>query len=236
MLTPYGKREWSLILLLSAILFAGAIFMQWWVFSGIIVVACLCLLSFFRDPHRSIPSKRGVMVSPADGRVSSIHEVEFYEPLGEPATCVRIFLSVLNVHVNRSPCHAAVHSITHKPGQFMNALNPASADVNESTTIVLNHPIKKHHIAAVRQVSGAIARRIVTACKVGQILQRGERMGMIKFGSTTELYVPRSALPQVRVRLGEKVTGGQTILMQVSPTHGSDVQTIAEPAKSQVPA
>ena len=114
MLSPYGKREWLTILLIGLMITVTVLIVkpQWWPIAAVTVAATLALLSFFRDPNRQIPSQRGIMISPADGRISSIHEVEHFEPFGEPATCVRIFLSVLNVHVNRSPCHGMVESIT----------------------------------------------------------------------------------------------------------------------------
>ncbi len=176
----------------------------------------LALLSFFRDPPRRIPIDRAILVAPADGHISSIHEVEQFEPFGEPALCIRIFLSVLDVHVNRSPCHGQVASITHRPGRYMNALNPQSAAVNEQNLVVLVNPAHQRPVAAVNQISGAIARRIVCAVTPGTLLQRGQRFGMIKFGSTTELYIPRSLQPQAAVTLGQKVHGGQTIVARLA--------------------
>jgi phosphatidylserine decarboxylase len=218
MLTPYGKREWLTIIAITLLIVALDVFyLKWYWLAGAVAVFALLLLSFFRDPNRHVPAQKGIMVSPADGRISSIHEVENYEPLGGPATCIRIFLSVADVHVNRAPCHGYVSAIVPKPGLYLNALNPKSAEVNESNLIVLVHPIKRTPIAAIRQVSGLIARRIVCGVQVGQTLQRGQRIGMIKFGSTTELYVPQSAKPEVEVRQGQYVWGGKTVLLRVSP-------------------
>ncbi|MCE9590305.1 MAG: phosphatidylserine decarboxylase [Planctomycetes bacterium] len=223
MLTRYGQREWITIILLGTLLTAAAIYLHWWILAVLLVLFALALLSFFRDPPRVIPTLKGIMVSPADGRISSIHEVESYEPFGGvPATCIRIFLSVADVHVNRSPCHGEVLSITPKPGEYLNALNPRSAEVNESNLVVMVHPIRRHPVAAVRQVSGLIARRIVCDTKVGQTLQRGQRFGMIKFGSTAELYIPKSFKPDVAVRLGQYVWGGKTVLVKVTTPAGSE--------------
>ncbi len=215
MLTPYGKREWLLILCLSLPIAAALVFFHLWWVLALWVLLVLALLSFFRDPWRKVPTEPGVMVSPADGLVSSIHEVGDDCPLGEPGVCVRIFLSVLDVHVNRSPCDGRVVSITPKAGKYLNALNPRSAEENETLTIVLHPATSKRPIAAVRQVAGLIARRIVCAAKVGDELKRGQRLGMIKFGSTTELYLPLSLKPQVQVKLGQRVWGGCTILARV---------------------
>ncbi len=216
MLTRYGQREWLIIIAGVTVVVVLGILLAWWWLVGLAVVAGLALLSFFRDPRRRIPVGPGLMVSPADGVISSIHTVENYAPLGQDAVCVRIFLSVLNVHVNRSPCAGKVLSLTHKPGKFMNALNPQSAEVNESLLMVLGDVAEGKPIATVRQVSGAIARTIVCAAEVGDTLERGQRYGMIKFGSTTELYLPASVNPQVMVNKGDKVRGGCTVLAKIT--------------------
>ena len=229
MLTGYGKREWSIILAVGVPAAAILFYFHWFIPAGLVVLAVLALLSFFRDPHRTIPPDRGAMVSPADGVVSSIHELENFPPLGERAVCIRIFLSVLNVHINRSPCHCQVGPITPKPGTYRDARNPASAATNESNLIVLLTPTGRRPIAAVRQVSGAIARRIVCGIAAGQVLQRGQRLGMIKFGSTTELYLPQSSQPRVNVTKGQRVYGGTTILAFAGSAADGPAPT-AEPA------
>lgn len=229
MLTGYGKREWLIILGLALLLAIGAVYLQWWFLLGIIILVTLALLSFFRDPIRTIPTDRNIMVSPADGVVSSVHQVDPCDPLGEPAVCVRIFLSVLDVHVNRCPCHGKVLSVTHKPGEHLNVLNPQSAKVNESNMMVLGSPQNQRPIAAINQIAGLIARRIVCAAKAGDILQRGQRYGMIKFGSTTELYVPMSSRPEVLVKTGDRVYGGSSILVRLPA--GNTEQDNPEPAR-----
>ena len=217
MLSPHGKPQYFVILLSAALLIGTFVFIQlWWLAIPVALVAA-ALLAFFRDPERVVPVRRNIMVSPADGRVSSIHEVERFEPFGEGAVCIRIFLSVLDVHINRSPCHGVVGPIVKKPGKYLNALKPESAEENEWCTFPLLHPSKKTPVAAVRQVSGMIARTIVCAAQEGQTLQRGERFGMIKFGSTTELYVPKSFQPKVLVTMKQYVWGGVTELMEVTP-------------------
>ena len=222
MLSGYGKREWLTILVVGAMLIATGLFVQWFWLAGLSAVVTFALLTFFRDPHRRIPTDRGVVVSPADGRVSSIHHVDHFEPFDGPALCVRIFLSVLNVHVNRAPCHSLVQSITYKPGQHLNALNPDSAQANESNLITLLHPTHRYPIAVVRQVAGLIARTIVCGVKQEQILQRGQRIGMIKFGSTTELYLPDTLEPQIKVKRGQRVYGGVTVLGQINAPQPKD--------------
>ena len=216
MLSGYGKREWLTILAIGLMCTGTFLVVGWyWAVLPVVIIAG-GLLSFFRDPPRRVPTQRSIVVSPADGRVSSIHEVEHFDPFDGPATCIRIFLSVLNVHVNRSPCHGVVESIEHRPGLHRNALNPESAQDNESTQLLLVHPVRRHPVAAVRQVAGLIARTIVCAAEQGKVLQRGQRYGMIKFGSTTELYLPKDHTPQVLVEQGQRVFGGLTVLAHVT--------------------
>ena len=202
--------------MIGVLLSATAVMTGWWWLAIPLMIATICLILFFRDPDRPIPTQRGIMVSPADGKVSSVHEVEFFEPFNGPATCVRIFLSVFDVHINRSPIHGVVTSITHKPGQHLNVLNPESAEVNESNLIILAHPVRRDTIAAMRQVAGLCARTICCTVSTGSVIQRGQRFGIIKLGSTTELYIPQRFNPQVLVEQGQYVYGGSTILANVN--------------------
>ena len=237
MLSGYGKREWLTILAIGSMCTATFLIVGWyWVVAPVLLVT-LALLSFFRDPPRRVPTQRSVVVSPADGRVSSIHEVEHFELFDGPAICVRVFLSVLNVHVNRSPCHGVVESVDHRPGLHRNALNPESAQDNESTLLLLIHPVRRHPVAAVRQVAGLLARTIVCAVEPGNVLQRGQRFGMIKFGSTTELYLPQNHDPQILIEQGQKVYAGLTVLANVtsppveqSSHSDADPETVSSPS------
>ncbi|MFA9476802.1 phosphatidylserine decarboxylase [Phycisphaerales bacterium AB-hyl4] len=212
MLSGYARNEWLTIIAVGLMISGVTFVVGWWWLSVLVVIATVALVLFFRDPHRRVPTQRGAVVAPADGRVSSVHRVEHFEPFDEPAVCIRIFLSVLDVHINRSPCHGEVVSITHKPGKHLNALNPDSAEVNESNLLVMVHPIRRQPVAAVRQVAGLLARTIVCAAEVGKVLQRGERIGIIKLGSTTELYLPESLGPEVQVQQGQKVLAGRTVV------------------------
>ena len=214
-MSSYGKNEAITILAIGVLLTIASFLVGWWPLALLIIAATVALLSFFRDPERRVPTQRNVVVAPADGVVSSIHQLDRFEPFDGPATCIRIFLSVLNVHVNRSPCHGQVSQVLHKPGEHLNALNPDSAEANESNLIVLLHPIRQHPVAAVRQVAGLLARTIACGVQEGDILQRGQRIGMIKLGSTTELYLPHDLQPQVVVQEGQKVQGGLTVLAHV---------------------
>jgi len=227
MLSVQARREWSTLLAAGSMLTLAAILMAWWITALLMCLATLALLLFFRDPPRMIPPRRHVAVSPADGKISSIHGVDHFEPFEGPAVCVRIFLSVFDVHVNRAPLHSRVRQVTRTPGLHRNVLNPASAEDNEHVLIELVHPVSEEPIAAVRQVAGMIARTICCAVKPDQILQRGQRIGIIKLGSTTELYLPASHHPQLEVRAGDRVRGGETILALVDPP-----QAAADPEKA----
>ncbi len=165
----------------------------------------LFALNFFRDPPRRIPTEPGAVVSPADGVVTAIEDMAETEHYVGPCRRVSIFLNVFNVHINRCPADAGVVDIRYKKGKYLNAMNPESSRVNESNAIWLD---SVHGPMTVRQVSGAIARRIVCMTTPGECLVRGEKFGMIKFGSRTELYLPPGT--EVCVRVGEKVRGGST--------------------------
>ena len=230
MLSGYAKREWSTIMAIGVLLSIAAIVAGVWPVAILVVLLAAGAVAFFRDPQRYVPTQRGLMVSPADGRISSIHQVEHFEPFDGPAVCVRIFMSVLDVHVNRSPCHGLVESVTHKPGDHLNALNPDSAEVNESVLMVLLHPTGRHPLAAVRQVAGILARTIVCRAAPDIVLQRGQRFGIIKLGSTVELYVPAIAQPRVVVEQGQYVHGGVTVLVHVGAA-SDRAQPAAAPAQ-----
>ncbi len=225
-LSSYGKQTWSICLgigVVIAIVFAA---LQWWWAIAIPVVFTFCALAFFRDPHRVIPTDPNILVSPCDGSVSSIHDVLNFEPFeGEDAVCVRVFMSLLSVHVNRAPCDGVVDNLVDQPGKYLSALNPASAEENTWKRFVLRDAETNQPVAAVRQIAGRIARTIVCGSKEGDQLKRGERFGLIKFGSTTELYVPKRFDPQVVVGKGQKVEGGLTVLVKITaatPEQGAD--------------
>ena len=151
------------------------------------------VLMFFRDPERLCPSQPELLLAPADGRITDIETVNEEGFIGGPALRIGIFLSIFNVHINRAPCNARVETITYKKGKYVNAMNPQSGRVNESNNLGLVRTDRPADKFIVRQISGAIARRIVCATEEGRQLAGGERFGMIKFGSRTELYVPISS-------------------------------------------
>jgi phosphatidylserine decarboxylase len=147
--------------------------------------------------------------------VSAVFRDERHEAVGGPAVVVRIFLSVLDVHVNRSPADAEVVRLEHRPGRYLDARTEASATLNESNLIVLK--LVDGRPIGVKQISGAIARRIVCPLEPGARLARGERFGMIKVGSTTELILPDPDRVETLVKVGDRVVGGVTILARIAP-------------------
>lgn len=185
-----------------------------WIPFGVI---SLIIFGFFRDPPRRVPRIRDAVLSPADGKVVSITTNDDPEkgPVGGPRIC--IFLSVFDVHVNRCPLTATVEKVRYEPGQFLNALDDASSDRNESNWIYLRYG---KYPVTVRQIAGLIARRIVCRIHPGQRLGAGQRIGMIRFGSRTEIYLPPEA--RVQTRLGQKVRGGASILAFIPSQHPDD--------------
>lgn len=183
---------------------------------GAAVVPALGLLftlAFFRDPRRRIPAGEETLVAPADGRISDITEVSENGPLGEPAVRVGIFLSVFDVHVNRTPCSGVVRSTHYQPGEFLDARDPECPRRNERNDIVIERPPRADRVL-IRQISGALARRIVCALREDDRVAKGQRFGMIKFGSRTELHVPKRSLADVTVKVGDRVKGGETVLVR----------------------
>ncbi|HZN64506.1 MAG TPA: phosphatidylserine decarboxylase family protein [Tepidisphaeraceae bacterium] len=221
--TRHGFREMligSVALVLTA--FILGYFSYWWL-AVLLLPVLVWLFAFFRDPERVIPDEQHAMVSPADGTVSDVTDIDNDPLLGGPAVRIGIFLSVFNVHVNRSPCDGRVIKTEYRKGKFLNAMGHARAsEENESNTVVLAEPNgpDDRPIAVVKQIVGLIARRIIFTAKDGDLLKRGQRIGMIKFGSRTELYVPKWMEPQVRVKVGQKVRGASDVIVVVGkPIH-----------------
>jgi phosphatidylserine decarboxylase len=195
---------------------AGALAVHWLFWIPLVALSLLELeiVTFFRDPERTIPSDADALVSPADGTVTHIEETE--EPEFGKALRISIFLSIFNVHVNRCPRDAEVTNVRYFPGAYLDARNPESAVRNEQLWIDLLEPGSKRPLR-VKQISGAIARRIVCWLKAGDTLKKGERIGMIKLGSRTDVLVPADAAQEVCVKVGDKVAGGATMLLRLKP-------------------
>jgi phosphatidylserine decarboxylase len=171
----------------------------------------LCLVVyFFRDPPRQVPAGQGVIVSPADGKITAISDLDHDAFIGGPAVRVSIFLSIFNVHLNRSPVASRVIALRYAPGRFISATRPESGVTNENTWIGLEEDSPPHRRLTVRQISGAIARRIVCDLRPGETLARGQKFGMIKFGSRTELVLPKTPDLKLDISVGDRVKAGVT--------------------------
>jgi phosphatidylserine decarboxylase len=197
--------------LLAAVLAAIA-----WPLAVAPAIAALLVLWFFRDPRRQPPSDPTLAVSPADGKVVEIRPIDHDPDLGGPAVQIAIFLSVFDVHVNRSPISGRVLGIGYRRGAFLNAMRPDCGQENEALEIRLEESEPPHRVFKVRQIVGAIARRIVCWAAPGDELSRGERYGMIKFGSRTAIVLP-AAGTTVRVRVGDRVRCGETPIARLAP-------------------
>ena len=223
-LSLYGLKEWLLATIIAAVLAAVAIAIGWWWIAIVTFILWFATIWFFRDPLGRTPQTDHPhdMVSPADGRISAIERVDEHPATDGPAVIVRIFLSVLDVHVNRAPCDVTVEELIYTPGKYLDARSEESARVNESNLIVMT--TRSGERIGVRQVSGAIARRIVCPLNSGDRLDRAQRFGMIKFGSTTELILPDRGEegPKIHVQKGDRVRGAITILATLDPPSSND--------------
>ncbi|HTE06252.1 MAG TPA: phosphatidylserine decarboxylase [Planctomycetota bacterium] len=213
--TPFGTST----LLACVAGLAGISAVLWWATGSPAVAAApapllLFVLNFFRDPERHAEGGELDLVSPADGLVSDIVQVD--DPaLGAPCTRIGVFLNVFDVHVNRVPCSAEVVRVEHRAGLCLDARHPRASEQNRAATLVLARPDGR--LVAVRQITGLIARRIICPSRVGQRYGRGERYGMIRFGSRTELVLPRAEVAEVHVAVGQRVRGGETLLARLRP-------------------
>lgn len=233
---PFARAGLAELLCFSALFFGSAGLLTWFVTSRDLgdaprvilwlIVATLIVIGglivwFFRDPDRRIPEGPGVVVSPADGTIDGdARLIEHDEFLGGPALQIAIFLSIFNVHINRAPVASRVIGLTYRRGKFLNALKPESARENEQLAIRLQGLQSPHRNMIVRQIAGAIARRIVCWLKPGDDLEAGERVGMIKLGSRTELVIPHETGMEVLVRDGDKVKAGTTVLVRYADRTG----------------
>jgi len=200
---PIADEGWIFILPFAI---ATAVFIAVeWTGAGVITLAlALFVLSFFRDPDRVIPKGRGAVVSPADGKVVVVKNI--YEPdyLKRNMKQISIFLSVFNVHVNRAPIEGVVELVKYNPGTFHIASVDKASHENEQTAMVIANG--KQEIL-VKQIAGIIARRIVCYARPGDTIRRGERYGLIRFGSRVDLFLPKDAV--VTVKVGDRVKGGR---------------------------
>jgi phosphatidylserine decarboxylase len=191
-------------------------------FAGVALLFAAFFLWFFRDPERTIPSDAGLIVSPADGKVTDISSAQLE---GKPCTRISIFLNVFDVHVNRSPISGTIKDVVYRRGRFGNAMGAKSAEANEQNIVTIEG---EGMTLVFKQIAGLLARRIVFTKKVGDQLSRGERVGMIKFGSRTDVIFPAPA--ELKIKVGDRVKGGSSILAQVvhSKPEGMPAQHYSE--------
>lgn len=209
-MTPYARREEIITLLIGGGITALIAWLcGWWALLP--AVLTLALLSFYRDPPRRVPNDPLLILAPADGRIVEITP-DATDADGRPRLRIMVFLSVLNVHVNRSPCRGRVAAVNYQPGKYLNALNPEADRVNESNTITLAPADPLPGPITVRQIAGVLARRIVCRTQVGDDLAGAQRYGMIKLGSRTEVCLPADPRWEVVVRCGQPVRAGVTVL------------------------
>jgi phosphatidylserine decarboxylase len=182
------------------------------------LVLALFFLWFFRDPERTIPAGPGEIVSPGDGVVT---EAEWIETSSGSRLRLSIFLNVFDVHVNRAPVAGTIKVIEHRVGSFMNAMKPESVVMNEQTLVVID---AGDYEVSYKQIAGLLARRIVCAVKVGDRVERGQRVGLIKFGSRVDVLIPADA--ELKVKSGTRVRGGSTVIA-VLPEPASDAAMVA---------
>lgn len=178
------------------------------VVGGVFGALTLFCIWFFRDPHRSVPQSEGALVSPADGKIVNISRTDEGRFLNKPAIKISIFLNVFNVHINRVPVAGKVVGVFYNAGRFFAANVPKASLENEQNAVVMETPTGKRVVCI--QIAGLIARRIVCWIKEGSVLNRGERFGLIRFGSRVDLFLPIET--EIRVSMGQKVRGGETIL------------------------
>ncbi len=198
---------------------AAAILLGWLIgpfWAALPMLLAAFFLWFFRDPERQIPALAGAIVSPADGKVTDISNIEVN---GNPKTRVSIFLNIFDVHVNRSPISGMIKAVEYRSGKFRNAMGAHSAEVNEQNIVTVEGDGQS---VIFKQIAGLLARRIVFSKAIGNVVARGERVGLIKFGSRVDLIFDSDA--EIKVALGDRVNGGSSLI------------AVAEPATREVSA
>jgi phosphatidylserine decarboxylase len=187
---------------------AAALVMGWFLAGAFLALLTLAVAAFFRDPDRIIPEGKGLIVAPADGKVVSISHVPDVSIMPDAETRISIFLSPLDVHINRMPVEGVIENIVYQPGKFLAAYKDEATADNERNAVHIRDASGRR--LAVAQIAGVLARRIICHVKRGDKINRGDRFGLIMFGSRTDTYLPRGC--HVDVAEGQRVKGGETIL------------------------
>jgi phosphatidylserine decarboxylase len=201
-------REGYLLIVACGGLAAFAFAIGWGLAGSVLAILTVAVTGFFRDPKRVVPSGDNLVVSPADGKVVSIADLSGDSMFGDSVTRVSIFLSPLDVHINRIPIAGTIEEIKYQSGKFLAAYKEEASRRNEQNALRIVDPRGRH--LGVVQIAGVLARRIVCRVKRGEQLARGDRFGLIMFGSRTDTYLPAGC--RVEVKEGQRVKGGETIL------------------------
>ncbi|PYQ09742.1 MAG: phosphatidylserine decarboxylase family protein [Acidobacteria bacterium] len=205
---PIAREGWPLILVplgLAVVLFL----LRWPWTGGVLLLLGLFTAFFFRDPDRAVPGDPRLVLSPADGKVIVAGPAPAGNPLGEGATQVSVFLSIFDVHVNRAPIGGLISRVEYHEGQFLPAFQDKASLANEQNSVTIDAGGAGQRVAF-KQIAGLIARRIIFKKQVGDTVAAGERVGMIKFGSRVDVFLPRNVL--LRVRKGDRVVAGVSAL------------------------
>lgn len=215
MITKYGFDVFFVVAIICvaavvlALLFAEPEILKY----GIVLLAVLLFgltANFFRDPERSSPNGDGLVLAPADGKVIAVRQVDEKEFLGSSATMISIFMSPLNVHVNRNPINGTVKHLRYVKGEYFAAFEDKASEKNEQMVIGIEHPRGR---VLFKQIAGFVARRIVCTLKMGDQVKAGERFGMIKVGSRVDVFVPVQTI--VHAKVGDKTVAGETVLAEL---------------------
>ena len=203
----FAREGYPFILAFTVITILTLLFVRPFHIAVIPFSLTLFMFYFFRDPERATVEGKDLLYSPADGRVILVRETTEDEILNGKALEVSIFMSVFNVHINRTPCEGVVKRVDHYPGRFMAAFREEASKANEHVTMLIQSGQEK---VVVRQVAGLLARRIVCRAKPGDSLKQGQRFGLIKFSSRVDIFMPLTT--QVKVKVGDKVKAGESVL------------------------
>ncbi len=206
----FAKEGYPFIITFAAFMAVAALLRIHWL-TAVFLILTLFMCYFFRDPERTTIPDKNAFYSPADGKVIVITEAREDEILNENALKISIFMSPLNVHVNRAPCDGIVREVKHYPGKFLSAFKDEASIVNEHITMLLEN--ETHGRIVVKQIAGYVARRAVCRVKPGDALNQGQRYGIIKFSSRLDIFLPLNTT--VKVKLGDKVTAGETVLGEI---------------------
>jgi phosphatidylserine decarboxylase len=203
---PIAREGWPFIITALA-LTVCAYALRWNWAGGTFLVLLIFVLNFFRDPERKVPTDSKLILSPADGKIVKVVDVPAGGPFGPGYKQVSIFLNVFDVHVNRAPIAGKIVDVKYFPGAFMPAFDDKASEKNEQNRVIMEDGSFR---IGFTQIAGLIARRIVFKKKVGDTVAAGERVGMIKFGSRTDIFFPAEV--KIAVKVGDKVKGGLSVI------------------------